>query len=115
VLVVRRVLHQYLHLLLQVRRIALNSLPDNAQVHCGLRADHDVLFITHNKLLAQFHAVQATNTYKRKLQQFAKVELIAIDDFGLRPMRSPQQEEFHELIAERYERTTTLVTSKRGL
>ena len=79
--------------------------------HCALRAGHDVLFITHNKLLAQLHAARATNTYERKLQQLAKVDLIAIDDFGLRPMRSPQDEDFHELINERYERTTTLVTS----
>jgi DNA replication protein DnaC len=79
--------------------------------HCALRAGHDVLFITHNKLLTQLHAARATNTYERKLQQLAKIKVIAIDDFGLRPMRSPQDEDFHELINERYERTTTLVTS----
>jgi DNA replication protein DnaC len=79
--------------------------------HCALRAGYDVLFITHNKLLAALHAAKATNTYERKLQQLAKIDVIAIDDFGLRPMRSPQDEDFHELIAERYERTTTLVTS----
>ena len=79
--------------------------------HCALRAGHDVLVITHNKLLAQMHAARATNIYERKLQQLAKIDVIAIDDFGLRPMRSPQDEDFHELIAERYERTTTLVTS----
>jgi DNA replication protein DnaC len=82
-----------------------------ALCHCALRAGHDVLFITHNKLLAQLHAARATNTYERKLQQLAKIAVIAIDDFGLRPMHSPQDEDFHELIAERYERTTTLVTS----
>jgi DNA replication protein DnaC len=79
--------------------------------HCALRAGYDVLFITHNKLLGQLHAARATNTYDRKLLQLAKIDVIAIDDFGLRPMRSPQDEDFHELIAERYERTTTLVTS----
>jgi DNA replication protein DnaC len=83
--------------------------------HCALRAGHDVLFITHNKLLAQMHAARATNTYERKLQQLAKIKVIAIDDFGLRPMRSPQDEDFHELINERYERTTTLVTSNLDL
>ena len=79
--------------------------------HCALRAGHDVLFITHTKLLAQLHTARATNSYNRKLAQLTKIEVIAIDDFGLRPMRSPQDEDFHELIAERYERKTTLVTS----
>ena len=79
--------------------------------HCALRDGYDVLFITHSKLLAQLHAARATNTYDRKLLQLARIDVIAIDDFGLRPMRSPQDEDFHELIAERYERSTTLVTS----
>lgn len=79
--------------------------------HCALRAGYDVLFITHNRLLGLLHAAKATNTYDRKLQQLAKIDVIAIDDFGLRPMRSPQDEDFHELIAERYEKKATLVTS----
>lgn len=82
-----------------------------ALAHCALRAGHDVLFITHHKLLTQLHAARATNTYERKLRQLARIEVIAIDDFGLRPMRSPQDEDFHELIAERYENKTTLMTS----
>lgn len=79
--------------------------------HCALRTGHDVLFITHTKLLAQLHAARATNTYDRKLQQLARIDVIAIDDFGLRPMRSPQDEDFHDLVAERYERTATLLSS----
>lgn len=79
--------------------------------HCALRAGHDVLFISHTKLLAQLHAARATNTFERKLHQLARIDVIAIDDFGLRPMRSPQDEDFHDLIDARYERTTTLLTS----
>ena len=41
----------------------------------------------------------------------AKVPLLIIDDFGLKPLRSPEDEDFHELIAERYERTATILTS----
>jgi len=71
--------------------------------HCALRAGHEVLFITHAKLLAQLHAARPTNTFERKLQQLAWIEVLAIDDFGLRPMRSPQDEDFHdlELVARR--------------
>lgn len=79
--------------------------------HCALRAGYEVLFITHVRLLGMLHAAKATNTYDRKLLQLAKIDVIAIDDFGLRPMRSPQDEDFHELIAERYEKKSTLVTS----
>ena len=40
-----------------------------------------------------------------------KIDLLIIDDFGLKPLKSPADEDFHDLIAERYERVTTLVTS----
>jgi DNA replication protein DnaC len=79
--------------------------------HCALRAGHEVLFITHAKLLAQLHAARATDGFERKLQQLARIDVLAIDDFGLRPMRSPQDEDFHDLIDARYERKTTLLTS----
>jgi DNA replication protein DnaC len=79
--------------------------------HCALRAGHEVLFISHAKLLAQLHAARATDSFERKRRQLARVDVLAIDDFGLRPMRSPQDEDFHDLIDARYERTTTLLTS----
>jgi DNA replication protein DnaC len=82
-----------------------------ALCHVALRAGYEVLFITHAKLLAQLHAARATNVYERKLQQLARIDVLAIDDFGLRPMRSPQDEDFHDLIDARYERKTTLLTS----
>ncbi len=34
-----------------------------------------------------------------------------LDDFGLKPLRSPQDEDFHDLIAERYEQAATIITS----
>ena len=34
-----------------------------------------------------------------------------IDDFGLKPLRAPADEDLHDLIAERYERVPTIVTS----
>jgi DNA replication protein DnaC len=82
-----------------------------ALCHCALRAGHDVLFITQAKLMAQLHAARAIDAYDRKLQQLARIDLLAIDDFGLRPMRSAQDEDFHDLIAERYEKRATILTS----
>ena len=83
--------------------------------HCALRQGYEVLFTTQSKLLGQLHAARATNAYDRKLQQLAKIALIVIDDFGLRPLRSPQDEDLHELIAERYERASTIITSNLDL
>jgi len=49
--------------------------------------------------------------YERKLAALARVALLIIDDFGLKPLRAPADEDLHDLIAERYERTCTIVTS----
>jgi DNA replication protein DnaC len=86
-----------------------------ALCHCALRQGHDVLFTTQSKLLAQLHAARATDTYDRKLQQLAKISLLVIDDFGLRPLRSPQDEDLHDLIAARYESVSTAITSNLDL
>ncbi|AIO67935.1 istB-like ATP binding family protein [Burkholderia oklahomensis] len=44
-----------------------------------------------------------------------RVELLIIDDFGLKPLRPPADEDLHELIAERYETASTIVTSNLDL
>jgi DNA replication protein DnaC len=79
--------------------------------HCAVRQGYDVLFTTQTKLLGQLHAARATNTFERRFQTFVKVPLLLIDDFGLKPLSPPHEEDFHDLIAERYERAATIVTS----
>ena len=49
--------------------------------------------------------------YERKLATLSRVGLLIIDDFGLKPLRAPADEDLHDLIAERYERAATIVTS----
>ena len=56
-------------------------------------------------------AAHATGNYARRFQYLVKVPLLIIDDFGLKPLRTPEDEDFHDLIAERYERAATILTS----
>jgi len=79
--------------------------------HMAVRRGHDTLFTTHCKLLNQLSAARAVGSYERKLAQLSKTELLVIDDYGLKPMRPGQDEDFHEVIAERYERRATVITS----
>ncbi len=79
--------------------------------HAAVREGHDVLFTTQSQLLGSLHAARAINAFERRFQAFAKVSLLIIDDFGLKPLRSPQDEDLHDLVAERYEQTATIVTS----
>ena len=79
--------------------------------HCAVRQGRDVLFTSQSQLTASLNAARAIGSYDRKLQQLARIDLLIIDDFGLKPLRPPHDEDFHELIAERYERAATILTS----
>jgi len=79
--------------------------------HAAARQGYDVLFITQTQLLSSLRAAQATGNYARRFKSLVKVQLLIIDDFGLKPLRSPEDEDFHDLIAERYERAATILTS----
>lgn len=79
--------------------------------HCAVRQEKDVLFTTQAKMLGQLHAAKATNSYDRKLKALIRTDLLIIDDFGLKPLQSPQDEDLHAVIAERYEKHSTIVTS----
>jgi DNA replication protein DnaC len=79
--------------------------------HCAIRAGYDVLFTTVSKMLAQMNAARANNGFERHFAKLAAVDLLIIDDFGLKPLQGSQDEDFHDVIAERYERKSTVVTS----
>lgn len=79
--------------------------------HCAIRQGVDVVFSSCTQLTASLNAARATGGYERKLTALARVPLLIIDDFGLKPLRPPADEDLHDLIAERYEETSTIVTS----
>ena len=79
--------------------------------HCAIRAGYDVLFTTVSKMLAQLNAARAHNGFDRHFAKLTAVDLLIIDDFGLKPLQGSQDEDFHDVIAERYERKSAIVTS----
>jgi DNA replication protein DnaC len=79
--------------------------------HHAVRQGHDVVFTTQTQLVGSLHAARATGSFERRFQQLVRVPLLVCDDFGLKPLRPPHDEDFHDLIAERYERASTIVTS----
>lgn len=79
--------------------------------HCAVRIEKDVLVTTQAKMLGQLHSAKATLSYERKLKAFINVDLLIVDDFGLKPLQSPQDEDLHAVVAERYEKRSTIMTS----
>jgi DNA replication protein DnaC len=72
---------------------------DLATVRQGI----DVVFTTCANLTQSLNAARATGTYERRLAALARVPLLIIDDFALKPLRTSADEDLHDLIAGRYE------------
>jgi DNA replication protein DnaC len=70
-------------------------------------------FATH-QLLAELLAARADGSHHRLLTRLTAVELLILDDFGLRPISAQGAEDLYELIARRYERGSILLTSNRA-
>ena len=83
--------------------------------HCAVRKGYNVAFTTQSAMLSKLHAARATNSYERQFNNLTKVGLLIIDEFGLKPLRPPQDEDLHDIVSERYERTSTIVTSNLDL
>ena len=67
--------------------------------HCAVRQGADVLFTTCANLTASLNAARATGAYERKLASLTRVQLLIIDDFGLKPLCPRANEDLHELIS----------------
>lgn len=79
--------------------------------HGAARQGYDVLFTTQTQLIQSLKGAQAIGSLERRMQALTRLDLIICDDFGLKPLRPPEDELFHDLIAERYERAATILTS----
>lgn len=82
-----------------------------ALAHCAIRQGIDVVWFSQAQLFLEFQTARAAGRYSKKFSELSRVPLLIIDDFGLRPIRSPQDEDFHDLISQRYENASTLITS----
>ena len=78
---------------------------------CAIKQGYEVLYTTQDKLSQTLQVAKATGCYTKKLKALIRVPLLIIDDFALKPLRIPQDEDLHDLIAQRYEQASTMITS----
>lgn len=85
-----------------------------ALAHEACRRGYDVLFINTQRMLQHLHGGRADGTFERRLQGYLRPELLVLDDFGLKPLRPPGPEDLYDVINERYERASIMLTSNRA-
>jgi DNA replication protein DnaC len=72
-----------------------------------------VLYRRTSQLLGWVDAGRGDGSHQRRLKQIAAVDLLLFDDFGLTPLTEQQQTDLYEIICDRYERASTIITSNR--
>ncbi len=74
-----------------------------------------VRYIRMAKLLEELRIAHADGSYIKLLNHLAKFELLIIDDFGLDPLSRQDQLDLLEIIEDRYQLKSTLITSQLSM
>jgi DNA replication protein DnaC len=85
-----------------------------ALAHEACRRGFTTLFINTYKMLQRINGGRADGTLERRFQSYLKPDLLVLDDFGLKPLVPPGPEDLYDIINERYERGSILLTSNRA-
>src|SRR5215212_7098292 len=82
--------------------------------HEACRQGVDVLFSNTHKMLQHLNGGRADGSFERRLTLYVRPELLILDDFGLKPLSTQGAEDLYDVIAERYERGSLILTSNRA-
>jgi DNA replication protein DnaC len=85
-----------------------------ALAHEACRQAFNVLFVNTHKLLQHIGGGRADGSLERRLQLYLRPDLLVLDDFGLKPLQGNAPEDLYDVIAERYERGSIVLTSNRA-
>lgn len=69
-------------------------------------------YINMAKLISKLKMVKADGSYLREITRIERVDLLIIDDFGLQPLDDQSRLSFLEIIEDRYEKRSTIITSQ---
>jgi DNA replication protein DnaC len=80
--------------------------------HKACRDGHVVLYQRLPRLLEELALSHHDGRYRKLMKSLLKADLLVLDDFGLAPLTTEQQRDLLEIIEDRYDRRSTLVTSQ---
>ncbi len=86
----------------------------NALAFEALKRDLRVLARGTQRLLTDLHAARASGTYPRLLAKVLNADLLVLDDFGLQPLSAQATQDLYEIIRDRYERGSLIISSNRA-
>jgi DNA replication protein DnaC len=83
-----------------------------ALAHQACRDGYRVRYLRLPRLLGELEIARGDGRYRKLLGQLARVDLLVLDDFGLAAFTDHNRRDLLEILEDRYERRSTLVTSQ---
>lgn len=83
-----------------------------ALAHTACRADYSVRCYRLPRLVEELARCNAQHKRSAFLRQIAKVDLLVLDDFGIAPLADETVRDLLEILDDRYDRRSTLITSQ---
>jgi len=83
-----------------------------ALAHKACREGYRALYIRASALFDDLILAKADGRYKRLLANYARIDLLVIDDWGLSSLAEDQRHHMHELMEDRYDLRSTLLASQ---
>ena len=84
----------------------------SALAHAACRADHSVRCLRMPRLVDELTRAHAMQNRSSVLKQLAKADLIVLDDFGIGPLADQIKRDLLEILDDRYDRRSTVITSQ---
>jgi DNA replication protein DnaC len=75
-------------------------------------SEFKVLYTTSGKLLDKLLFAKADGSYLNELEKIAKMDLLILDDFGLKPIDAKNRTMFFDIIDDRHSKKSTIITSQ---
>lgn len=85
-----------------------------ALAQAAARQGFDVLFTSVQKMLTHLNGGRADGSLEKRLGNYLRPDLLILDDFGLKSIPPPGPEDLYDVINERYEKGSILLTSNRA-
>ena len=74
-----------------------------------------VKFCRSNELLHEFYKSRADNSYDNLLKRYTKVNVVILDDFGLKTLSAEQSSDLYDLIASIHINASLIITTNRKI
>ena len=104
-------MRMFCFVVLQALGKAISPMPlrlkrSNAIFGCLSRPTH--------RLLNDLHTARASGAHTRLMSRLLRCDLLVLDDFGLQALSAQAVQDLYEIITERYERGSLIITSNRA-